>query len=210
MSGLKIPYLLDLLPNNPLDASERLVASGAKLAIDKINWKDFSHTVDVKTYLGYTTKYLWLHFRVVNDIFKAVYTKDQDPVWQDSCVEFFVRHGDIYRNFEFNSIGVCLSAFGEGRQGRISLDKESMAQILRFPSLSSESLPEEGTTASWNLTVAIPLELIGLEPGDRFMANFYKCGDETAIPHYISWSEIGTDTPDFHRPEYFGQVELVQ
>ena len=208
MSALKIPQLKELSADNTAFTISLLIASGAAISIDKLNWKNFPHLVDVVAYLGYTKQYLWLHFQVSNDIFKAVYREDQDPVWQDSCVEFFVKQGEIYRNFEFNSLGICLSAYGVDRHGRQSLDKESMTQILRYPSLTLETLPAEGLAANWSLTVAIPLELIGLKPGSEFLANFYKCGDETAVPHYISWSPIGTPTPDFHQPAYFARVEL--
>ncbi len=45
-----------------------------------------------------------------------------------------------------------------------------------------------------------------ISPGHRAAANFYKCGDETAVPHYGAWSPIDTPQPDFHRPEFFGEV----
>ena len=208
MSGLKIPHLNVLTVDNPAFAAKRLTASGAMIRIDQINWKDFPHLVEARVYLGYTQEYLWLHYEVFNDYVKAVYRSDQDPVWQDSCVEFFLRDGAIYHNFEFNSLGVCLSAYGPDRHARISLEKGEMAQILRFPSLTRDTLPAEGVKADWMLTVAIPLSLIGLKRGCEFWANFYKCGDETRVPHYLSWSPIGTLTPDFHQPTYFGLAEL--
>lgn len=208
MSGLKIPYLKEMSPENPTIIARRLMALGAIISIDNINWKEFPHLPDVKVYLGYCDQRLWLHYLVCNDFVRAVCRQDQEPVWQDSCVEFFVKQGDIYRNFEFNSLGVCLSAFGAERNSRKSLDNESMAQILRWPSLNIETLPSENTPADWSLTVAIPLDLIGIKAGSQFWANFYKCGDKSIIPHYISWSAITTSTPDFHRPEYFALVEL--
>ena len=85
-----------------------------------------------------------------------------------------------------------------------------MANILRFPSLTPESLPSESVPTDWSLTVGLPLNLLGLNAGSKFLANFYKCGDETKVPHYISWSAIDTTSPDFHRPEFFAPVELVR
>ena len=38
------------------------------------------------------------------------------------------------------------------------------------------------------------------------MGNFYKCGSKTAHPHYVSWSAIDGDKPDFHRPDCFGKL----
>lgn len=210
MTELKIPYLHDMVRENPTIINERLKASGTVIDIAEINWKDFPHHPDVKVYLGYCDQRLWLHYLVSCDYVRAVCRQDQEPVWQDSCVEFFLQQGDIYRNFEFNSLGVCLSAFGPDRKGRKSLDNESMAQILRFPSLTIESLPSESVPTDWSLTVGLPLNLLGLTAGSRFMANFYKCGDETKVPHYISWSAIDTSSPDFHRPGFFAQVELTR
>jgi len=210
MPTLKIPYLKEMFHENPLNISDRLITSGAMIHIDKINWKEYSHRPDVKVYLGYCDQKLWLHYLVANDFVRAVCREDQEPVWQDSCVEFFVKQEDFYRNFEFNSLGVCLSAFGPDRNSRTRLDEASLAQILRFPSLSIENLPSESVAANWSLTVAIPLELIGLNPGSQFMANFYKCGDKTIVPHYISWSSIGTSAPDFHQPRYFAPLELAR
>ncbi len=208
MSVLKIPYLKEMFHEQSQSLGERLMTSGAIINIDKINWKNFPHLTDVKVYLGYCDQRLWLHYLVENDFVRAVCRKDQEPVWQDSCVEFFVKQGDVYRNFEFNCLGFCLSAFGPDRNSRERLDKASMAQILRFPSLSIESLPSENVPANWSLTVAIPLEIIGLKSGSRFMANFYKCGDKTKVPHYISWVAIATSSPDFHQPGFFAPVEL--
>lgn len=210
MSELKIPFIKELLSVDSKSAAEQLVTLGVKINITEINWKEFSHRVDSVVYAGYSEQYLWLHYQVYNDLMRIQCTKDQEPVWQDSCVEFFLEQDDFYRNFEFNSIGVCLSAYGPDRNSRNSLDQGSLDRILRFPSISSESLPREGEPSDWSLTIAIPLEIIGLEPGGEFRANFYKCGDETAIPHYISWSPIGTLTPDFHQPEFFGVAKLVR
>jgi len=210
MSILKIPYLKEMFPDDQANIVKRLMTSGEMIKIDKINWENFPHMPDVKLCLAYCDQRLWLHYIVKDDFVRAACREDQEPVWQDSCVEFFVKQGDIYRNFEFNSLGVCLSASGLDRNSRERLDKESMEQILRFPSLTIESLPPESVPSNWSLTVAIPLGLIGLNPGSQFKANFYKCGDETKVPHYISWSAIATPAPDFHQPAFFAQVELAR
>ena len=208
MSGLKIPFLNGLTANDPVFTASLLQVSGTMFNIDKINWNEFPHLIGVKVYSGYCDQYLWLDYQVGSELIRAVCKEDQDPVWQDSCVEFFIKQGDFYRNFEINAFGICLSAYVTDRHSRNSLDLDSLNQILRFPSFTLETLPGEGTPQSWSLTVAIPLQLIGLKAGSEFRANFYKCGDETSFPHYISWSPIGTLNPDFHQPAYFGLVKL--
>jgi hypothetical protein len=208
MATTKIPYLEELYFEDPANVPGRLVSTGAVIHIDQINWIQFPHKLDVTVYVGHCNKKLWLHYVVGNDFVRAINHNDQEPVWQDSCVEFFIKLGGEYRIFEFNSLGVCLSAIGSDRHARKPLDEANLKQITRWPSLKSESLPSEDHLSDWSLTIAIPLDLIGLETENKFMANFYKCGDETKVPHYISWSPIKTSSPDFHRPEYFSRLEL--
>jgi hypothetical protein len=168
------------------------------------------HRPETRVWAGYNDRYLFLHFDVRDDYIRAEGKKDQDPVWQDACVEFFVSIGGNYRNFEFNCLGVCLSAIGPDRYSRTPLDARNLEKILRYPSLSRDNLLAEGNKADWTLTVGIPLELIELTPGKKFRCNFYKCGDKTPVPHYVTWAPISIPAPDYHRPEWFGEAELAE
>ena len=47
-----------------------------------------------------------------------------------------------------------------------------------------------------------------LVPGVRFRGNCYKCGDRTEHPHYLAWNPVNTLSPDFHRPEFLGEMIL--
>jgi hypothetical protein len=69
----------------------------------------------------------------------------------------------------------------------------------------------------WQVTAEMPLKLLkkllGCDSlpfggGYTFKGNFYKCGDETAVAHYGMWNYVGTETPDFHRPEFFGTLVI--
>ena len=42
--------------------------------------------------------------------------------------------------------------------------------------------------------------------GTVIRANFYKCGDKMQYQHYGMWNEYHVEKPDFHRPEYFGEI----
>lgn len=198
-----------------------LKESGLKIRIDKINWPAYSFAPTVQLCLAYSDHYLWLHYEVSGDYYRAVATSDQEAVWEDSCVEFFLfteQSNDpaendnetiVYRNFEFNIGGVCLSAIGTKLE-RNSVPTHEMEKILRFPLLPDPPTPQSGDLIDWELTVAIPLEMLSLSPGQRFRANFYKCGDLTKIPHFLSWSPITSSEPDFHLPACFGEIQLVQ
>lgn len=217
---LLIPYIGEPLLSDIQEVASKIKHAGVTTRIDKINWPDYPYKPLVQVSAGYSKSYLWLLYEVKNDYFRAKASVDQETVWQDSCVEFFISTEDEknrtnwlneeirYRNFEFNVIGCCLSAYGS-KLHREKLTMDQMKQILRFPGLSKQNLPEEGTEFNWELCAAIPLDLLGLQPGSSFMANFYKCGDLTLKPHFLSWGSIETATPDFHQPQFFGEIKLV-
>ena len=214
---LTIPYLADALLSDNQDIGRRIKLAGVSLFVDKINWLEYSYKPIVKLFAVYSEEYLWICFEVKGDFFRAKARVDQEAVWEDSCVEFFIstdgENGHvseldtIYRNFEFNVLGVCLSAVGT-KSERVMLSTGEMKRILRFPSIERSNLPSEGDCIDWSLSVAIPLRLLGIKPGSSFTANFYKCGDLTAHPHFLSWSSIDAADPDFHLPQFFGRMEL--
>jgi len=174
---------------------------------------DYRPAVEVR--LCWSRGFLHVRFRVGEKRVRVKYTKFQDPVYKDSCVEFFIdafpesRQG--YINFETNAAGALLAAFGPDRSRREPLWPEDLAGFDVVSSIPGPIDGEHGA-AEWTLEYRIPLALFRkiygqeVRPGHRAAANFYKCGDETEVPHYGAWSRVETPAPDFHRPEFFGQV----
>lgn len=139
------------------------------------------------------------------------YTKPNDPVYKDSCMEFFLdcypELGAGYFNFECNAAGAMLCGFGAGKQGRISLRAPRGAELPQPQPLQSPGM--------WGFTLLLPLSLIqdyygrnDFDKGSILEGNFYKCGDETPQPHYGCWSKISAPSPNFHLPRYFGQIVI--
>ncbi len=143
------------------------------------------------------------------------YRAYNEPVYTDSCLEFFADWvGDgRYVNMEMNACGTLLSCVGAGRGNRTPIKELCDGAI--FP-VSARIDPK-----AWSVTATIPLTMLAdiygitsdaltakLSAGYTFRGNFYKCGDETAIPHYGMWSPVDTEKPDYHRPEYFGELVL--
>ena len=126
---------------------------------------------------------------------------------KDSCLEFFFSpcEGDTrYFNFEFNPALCMHIGFGSCRQ--------NSARLLPKPSANIN--PEVvRTKEGWELTYQITFAFIRQffpdfdpAPGKRMRGNFYKCGELTPTEHYFAWNPVGTPTPDFHRPEFFGEL----
>ena len=131
-------------------------------------------------------------------------------VYRDSCLEFFVNfapeRGQAYLNCEVNALGTLHCKFGPGRAGRRALPPE-----LVRPSVRCERFADR-----WQAEIFLPLPTVcalfgrgGFAPGETLRGNFYKCGDGTALPHYGMWNPVLTEEPDFHQPEFFGELVLA-
>ena len=138
---------------------------------------------------------------------RAVNTEPDSPVWEDSCLEFFFSaDGETYINLEANARGALRASIGPDRHAR---------RLLRELGVPLPQADTAVTPAGWTLTLTIPAALpetllgVQLCRGLRLRGNFYACGDKTPAPYYASWSPVGTETPDFHRPEFFGKLLLI-
>ncbi len=198
------------------EVSARLDESGTKVQVTEVNWKEFPYKPDVGFTLAYTNNELLLKYYITENWFKAEKTEINDPVYEDSCVEFFVSPDDtgVYYNMEFNALGTCLMGAGKDRHSRERADKEIIKKIRNRSSVGKNPVHERTGVFSWTITIAIPFEVffhheISELEGKKFRANFYKCGDKLSVPHYLSWNPVGTEKPDFHRPEYFGLLRFV-
>jgi hypothetical protein len=143
---------------------------------------------------------------------RSVYTAQDDPVWEDSCMEAFLNFapesGDAYINLETNALGAMRCEFGTHRGGR--------AKLADMP-LTRPTASARQAENSWEAEFFIPLDTVktlfgtdSFSPGDILRGNFYKCGDGTARPHYGAWAPIEHETPLFHLPAYFGTLVIGQ
>ncbi|PKM63303.1 MAG: hypothetical protein CVU97_00980 [Firmicutes bacterium HGW-Firmicutes-21] len=140
---------------------------------------------------------------------KAVHTEYGQSVYEDSCLEFFVRFNKdspLYMNFEMNSNGAFLASVRTERK-----NKTNIHELTQLPVVRAEIFDNR-----WTVETFFSLEMIealfgkcDFEKGSVFCGNFYKCGDKTTQPHFGMWSSIDSDRADFHRPEFFGQFIIV-
>ena len=174
--------------------------------IDTLNWKEqYPAAPEAKFTLAHTDEMLYVRFEVKGEVPLATKTQDLEPVNEDACVEMFIGDKDNthYWNFEFNAAGVCNASHRKERKvDVVRLNAEQLQSIQR--------LPVQLCAAHWSLLIGIPLELIELDLTHEHArrANFYKCGDKTPMKHYASWNPIEAESPAFHLPEYFGEIEF--
>ncbi len=162
-------------------------------------------------------------FRVEDRFVRCVHRRHQDPVYKDSCVEFFVQPpaGGGYFNFEFNCGGTLLSSFitdhlrtDDGFAAFHRLSKSDVRDIAIFHSQPHIVEPEIEGPVTWYLEFGIPYRLlekyagrVAISSADPWSGNLYKCADETSHPHWAAWSPV--DELNFHLPRCFGKFVFV-
>lgn len=183
-------------------------------SIGHINWENFPYRPDVQFRIAHTGDQIWLKFYVKEKHILARETRTNGEVYKDSCVEFFVSFdNENYYNFEFNGIGTTHLAFGPGRNNRKFVPAKTVEKIETHSSLGSEPFEEKTGNFEWEMMIRIPLECFAYSnfnslEGLSAKGNFYKCGDETSEPHFVTWNPVGTDEPDYHQPDYFGNLKF--
>lgn len=209
---LKVPVIPNLDQLTLESVGDFMEEQATRQTIEYANWaNEFPYKPICAFSIARTDKYLYINYFVRGNCLRAVNTKNNTSVWEDSCVEFFVQipGEQEYYNFEFNCIGTCLAAKRKSRNDAKSFTDEQIAQIKCYSSVGNRPFEEMHGLFAWELIVAIPFSLLGLDGTnlpEKINANFYKCADATSLPHYLSWSPIALPSPNFHCPEYFGEV----
>jgi hypothetical protein len=163
-------------------------------------------------------------FRVQDRYVRCLRTQYHDPVWKDSCVEFFAqpRPDRGYFNFEFNCGGAFLCCYitnpepaGDFFKEFVKLPAAIGQTIQAHSSLPPRIEPEIDQPVSWTLSFFIPITLfehylgpLGSLPGQTWRGNFFKCAEENSHPHWASWSPV--DQFNFHRPNCFGSLKFAE
>jgi hypothetical protein len=183
--------------------------------ISNQNWVEAPH-VSAGFSLRHDGSSIYIYYQVEEPQVRAVNTNFNSPVWEDSCVEFFLAFegDDGYYNFEINAIGTVLGAFGKDRNKRLHLPDSFLSRIETFPSLGKDPIESLDERTKWEMQLEIPIATFHFSKIENLSgvdahANFYKCGDKLKQPHFLSWKPVLCSKPDFHTPRYFGQLSFL-
>ncbi len=178
------------------------------------------HLPKTEVKMLYDDERIYVIFRVEDKYVRSVAVESNSSVWKDSCVEFFFTPGnDVsegYFNLETNCGGTILCGHRTSRNQNIKMvSSEDINFITIAGSLPRIIDTEIVKPVTWTLEYSVPISLLekyaNIEkpsPGVFWLANFYKCGDYTSHPHWLTWSYVASDKPDFHRPDCFGVLEF--
>lgn len=173
--------------------------------VDSVEYEAFAQLIYVEDY-GFLCRMTCMEENPL-----AVYTQFGDPVYLDSCMEFFAAWDNAsYINIESNSLGTLCAQFGATQRNRKPItDYLSINEIFEMNPVVEKD--------KWTLTMDIPISKLqkfygnGMSSetfvsGYTFKGNFYKIGSDavTGVRHYGMWNEVGGNTPNFHQPNYFG------
>lgn len=211
MKTLDVPYL-SLLSRSPIETVSTTLNTVERHQIDQQPWSNFAYKPSVDFSIAHAGSTLLLKYFVSESTVRALYFRPNEPVYKDSCVEFFIAlNGDPrYYNFEFNAIGTCKLNFGASRNDRKLISEEAISDIRFITCITNNAA--DGNL-SWQITISIPLSAFTEHNltsfhGLKCSGNFYKCGDELPLPHFLSWNNVMAPSPDFHVPESFGEISF--
>src|SRR4030042_2039223 len=112
------------------------------LKVSHYLWLDHGHRPYVEVRLCHSQQNLYVHYDVFEAKIRVRYTRFQDPVYKDSCVEFFVdpfpEKKVGYINLETNALGALLVAIGPGRNRRTPIPQ---AHLEGFEIVTSVKRP---------------------------------------------------------------------
>ena len=183
-----------------------------------INRPSFLPRTEVK--IMYNEENIYGIFKVEDKFIRSVNSEINSPVSNDSCVEFFFTpETDTtlgYFNLEINAGGTPLIRYQKKQNiGKVEFDIEDIKNIQIAHSLPNIVEPEIIVLTTWTVEYQIPIKVLGkyfkiMKPksGVKWRANFYKCGNNTSNPHYLTWNKVNHPTPNFHMPEFFGEIEF--
>lgn len=180
---------------------------------------DFLPRTEAK--LMYNDEFVFGIFKVEDRYVRSVNTEINSPVSNDSCVEFFFTPGEDvsvgYFNLEINCGGTPLIRFQKQQNvGQKKMDIKDIKKIEIAHSMPRIVEPEIKEPTTWTIEFKIPLNIIDQyykikkpDAGVKWRANFYKCGEETSNPHYLTWNKVENPFPKFHLPQFFGELEFL-
>lgn len=211
---IRVPLIEGLDRMNLQELDLAMERGASKFAVCEQNWpKDAPYAPDCNGSIARTSSHLVVMFHVRGLDLRAKELEDNGHSWEDSCCEFFVTdpYDGTYYNFELTCVGSLLAAKRTSRIDKNVIDPALLRSVIRLSSLDRKRVEISDRIFSWTVAMMIPYELIGVDRDNlpvSLRGNFYKCGDLTAHPHFLSWNPIRTPKPDFHRPEYFGELIL--
>ena len=221
MKSLTVPFVPASVDEASQISSVLDVRGVGWTPVDCNNWAvSYPYAPCAQFRIAHTNDSFLIEYTAKDETVRARNANDNGDVWTDSCMEFFLspQLGDgTYYNLECNCIGTVLLGVRGENVMKSHAGSEVLGGIKRWSSLGHVPFEEFAINQPWHVALTVPFSSfwhhdIGTmlaEGHNRLRANFYKCGDALKKPHFLSWAPIKNDTPNFHLPEFFGEIVLA-
>ena len=215
MKHINIPLVQSVNYNSSIKDVSLLMDTLPKHSIDNELWSEFKSNCETSFSMAHCGSAILLKYYVNEDVIKSTMFKTNDPVHRDNCVEFFISFGaeKEYYNIEMNCLGICFMGYGVDRANREILPEAIINKIRRGVLIRSTE-ESAGTKFEWQITLVVPIEVFTYTKLTSFeqekgLCNFFICGDDLPEPLFFSWNMIYNEKPDFHLPEFFGNMQFM-
>lgn len=181
-----------------------------KFYINKPQWGYDGYKNEVFAQIAYDGEGFTVKFTIGEGNPRRTKTKHFEFVHLDSCVEFFANfdpeNSDKYINFETNANGAMNVGFRSDRYNTVPLTEKEVESFCITLAIKENY---------WTVEYKIGFSFIkkyypdfDINSCKYIKGNLYKCGEETEINHFLAYFDVNCPTPDFHRPEFFGKIEV--
>jgi len=198
---------LSLRPDTEFTTTPAPLQGLEELSIDRFPWDENHYRPESHARLGWTRGGLHVLMYSREPAVRAQETRIGGEVYKDSCLELYIGAAEepVYFNLECNPAGVMHIGIGTERAGR---------RVLAACPAGMRIATSLHKGAWWAVEYVVPADFllsegsIRLENGAKLRGNAYKCGDLSAFRHHGMWNLVDWPKPDFHRPEFFGDLIL--
>lgn len=207
------------LGNSDISDADSLINSleenGVRRTIDSLGWKDRYPYHPLTTFsVAHSADTLFVDFFVRCNYLRAINDKPNSPVYEDSCVGMCIRpstDSPTYISLMINCIGTLCGKIHAADGSVTMIPDDKLNRIACFASCGNRPFRELEGLFTWNILAEIPLDVLGIATPAfplSMKGNFFKCASGTSQPHFLSWMPIDSPSPDFERPDCFGDIIL--
>lgn len=209
---LEIPFL-ETDDVKEIDKLNQLMDGLSAVPIDCNPWPIYQANAEAKFLMAHNGEAILLKY-VIAEKYLVANEVTNGNIHNDSCVELFIafdEHG--YYNLEFNCLGFTKIGYGDGRNDRKLLPVDVIKQLSFSSKINANSTINSNDGFDWEIMLVIPKQIFiehAIVSFNNLKAkgNFYKCGDGLPQPHFLTWNMIEAEAPDFHRKDFFGELEF--
>ncbi|MDF2612242.1 MAG: hypothetical protein K0S71_28 [Clostridia bacterium] len=179
------------------------------LRIDEFPWYTAGEKQVTKVKCAIRADVLNIKVQSIDKYIRQEASKNNEPVYHDSCFEWFVtpvnKKGEAYFNIEISCNGTIYMAYRDNTKDRVLASQAILDQIKITSSIQK---------ASWELDICIPIKVLemmmrGKADRDIWYGNFYRCGG-SEDEQYACWQAIDAKKPNFHLPTQFGKMIICE